>query len=316
MSERAPEAVVWDALRGVLQTRALALVADRRVSRALAAGPRAVDDLARETGADADSLHRLLRALASDGIFAEDEPGVFRNTAASELLGQDGWGDFAHLFGGVWLRAAGGLDTSGAASFPRIFGADFWAWLAAHADERAAFDRAMEQGWQGRLERLESVDWRGDETVVDVGGGNGSLLRALLDRHPGMRGIVLDVPETVRDGSAFDERCTFVSGSFFERVPSGDVHVLSTILHDWDDDSARRILETVHAAATHESRLVLLESTIGPGNEPDGAKWLDLLMLTLFAGRERSEDQWRALLGAAGWEPVRFGQGVIEARCR
>ncbi len=170
----------------------------------------------------------------------------------------------------------------------------------------------MEQGWQGRLERLDTVEWRGNETVVDVGGGNGSLLLALLARHPGLRGVVFDLPETVRDESGFGDRCTFVEGSFFERVPPGDVHVLSTILHDWDDESALRILRTVRAAAGE--RLVLLEGMIEPGNDPDGAKWLDLLMLVIAEGRERTEVQWRTLLAAAGFEPVRFGPGVIEAR--
>jgi hypothetical protein len=271
-----------------------------------------VAELAAETGADADTLLRLLRALASDGIFAEEEPGVFRNTAASELLTVDGWDDFARLFGGTWLDAIAGLDASGEASFPRVLGQEFWSWFASHPDERAVFDRAMAQGWQGRLERLETVAWRGDETVVDVGGGNGSLLGAFLERHPGMRGIVLDLPETVRDEASFGERLSFVEGSFFESVPPGDVHVLSTIIHDWDDDSAKRILATVRAGAGE--RLVLLESVVEPGNEPQGAKWLDLLMLVIARGRERTEGEWHELLTAAGWEPTRFGKGVIEAR--
>jgi hypothetical protein len=311
VSARPPETALWDALRGALVTRTLALVAELDVARRLADGPRPVAELARETGADADTLQRLLRALASDGIFAEEEPGVFRNTAASELLTVDGWDDFARLFGGTWLRAIAGLDASGEASFPRVLGQEYWSWFASHPDERAAFDRAMAQGWQGRLERLETVAWRGDETVVDVGGGNGSLLGAFLERHPGMRGIVLDLPETVRDEASFGERLSFVEGSFFESVPPGDVHVLSTIIHDWDDDSARRILATVRASAGE--RLVLLETVIEPGNEPQGVKWLDLLMLVIARGRERTEEEWHELLTAAGWEPTRFGKGVIEA---
>jgi hypothetical protein len=311
VSARPPETALWDALRGALVTRTLALVAELDVARRLAHGPRPVAELARETGADADTLHRLLRALASDGIFAEEEPGVFRNTAASELLTVDGWDDFARLFGGTWLHAIAGLDASGDASFPRVLGQEFWSWFASHPDERAAFDRAMAQGWQGRLERLETVAWRGDETVVDVGGGNGSLLGVFLERHPGMCGIVLDLPETVRDEASFGERLSFVEGSFFESVPPGDVHVLSTIIHDWDDDSAKRILATVRASAGE--RLVLLETVIEPGNEPQGAKWLDLLMLVIARGRERTEQEWRELLTAAGWEPTRFGKGVIEA---
>jgi O-methyltransferase domain len=312
VNERPAEAVLWDALRGGLVTRTVALVAELDIARKLADGPRRVDDLATQTGADPDTLHRLLRALASDGIFAEEAPGVFGNTSVSELLTVDGWDDFAHLFGGTWLEAVRGLDVSGEASFPRVHGEEFWAWFGSHPDERAAFDRAMAQGWRGRLERLETVAWRGDETVVDVGGGNGSLLRALLELHPEMRGIVFDLPETVRDEAIFGDRCTFVEGSFFESVPPGDVHVLSTIVHDWDDEHARRILETVRASA--RERLVLLDAVIEPGNEPQGSKWLDLLMLVIARGRERTEQQWRELLGASGWQPTRFGAGVIEAR--
>jgi hypothetical protein len=306
------EGTIWDALRGALVTRALGLAADLRLAQALAAGPRRHEELARERNADADALYRVLRALASDGIFEETEPGVFRNTPASELLTRDGWEDFAHLFGDSWLQAVAELDASGEPSFPRVHGSELWGWLAAHPDERAAFDRAMAQGWPSRLDRLESVGWRGDELVVDVGGGNGSLLVALLERHPRMRGIVFDLPETVRDERALGDRCKFVEGSFFESVAPGDAHLLSTILHDWDERSARRILETVRAAAGE--RLVVLDSVIEPGNAPDSSKWLDLLMLALAGGRERTANQWRGLLSEAGWRPTRIGQGVIEAQ--
>jgi hypothetical protein len=304
--------MIWDALRGALVTRALALAADLGVARALAAGPRSSAELARERGVDADALYRFLRALASDGIFEEIEPGVFGNTAASRMLARDGWDDFAHLFGGVWLQAVTALDASGEPSFPRVHGSEFWAWLGAHPDKRAAFDRAMAQGWQSGLDRLETVDWGGDELVVDIGGGDGSLLFALLERHPRMRGIVFDLPETVRDEQAFGERCRFVAGSFFESVPHGDAHLLSGILHDWDDPSAQRILETVRAAAGE--RLVVLDGVIEPGNAPDGAKWLDLLMLVIAGGRERTAEQWQALLSDTRWEATRVDQGVIEAQ--
>jgi hypothetical protein len=140
-------------------------------------------------------------------------------------------------------------------------------------------------------------------------------LRALLERRPGLRGIVFDLPEAGRaDGEACD-RLEFVSGSFFERIPTGDVFVLSTILHDWPDAEAGAILRTVRAAARPESRLVLLEAVVPEGNEPHGAKWLDLLMLTLFAGRERDEQQWRVLLAENGFDVTRVdAAGVIEAR--
>jgi hypothetical protein len=314
MSEPSPEERLWNLMRGALAARALAIVADLRVAQLLAEGPRPVADLAHESGADADTLYRMLRALATDGVFAEeDEPGVFRNTAASELLLGEGWGDFAHFFGGIWHRAAGELTATPEPTFPRIFGTDFWTWLAERPEERAAFDRAMTEGNGRRVERLAGLRWRGDETVVDVGGGNGSLLVELLRRHPGLRGIVFDLPETNRDDAAFGDRIEFVAGSFFETVPSGDVYVLSTILHDWDDQRSAEILRTIHAAAPPAARLVLLEAVVPPGNEPGGGKWLDLLMLALFAGRERDEAQWRALLEGAGFQPVRIEDGLIEA---
>jgi hypothetical protein len=316
MSTRAPESQLWDLLRGALATRALSIVADLGVPEALARGPRPVDELARELGADPDTLYRLLRALASDGVFAEEEPGVFRHTDASEQLRDSGWSAFAHLFGNPFYQALGGLDATGKAAFPELYETDFWSWLATNPDERAIFDRAMEQGKESRVERLAGVDWRGDETVVDVGGGNGSLLVHLLSRQPGLRGIVFDLPETMRDEDALGDRIEFVEGSFFETIPPGDAYVLSTILHDWDDERALAILRTIRAAAAPESRLILLEAVVPAGNEPGGGKWLDLLMLALFAGRERDEAQWRALLEPGGFEPVSIEDGLIQARCR
>ncbi len=302
-------------MRGALGTRALGVAADLGIADALAGDPRPVAEVARERGADPETLHRLLRALASDGVFAEEEPGVFRNTPASELL-RGGWGEFAHLFGGLWYRTVERLDATAEPAFPAVFGTDFWAWLAEHPGERAAFDIAMEQGKERRIERLAGLEWRGDETVVDVGGGNGSLLVGLLRHQPGLRGIVFDLPETVRDEATFGDRVEFVAGSFFERVPRGDVYLLSTILHDWDDGRAAAILHTIRDSAPAGARLLVIDAVVPPGNEPDGAKWLDLLMLALLGGRERDETQWRALLDAGGFEPVSIDDGLIEARCR
>ena len=318
MSERPPEAIGWDFVRGAMMTRAFAVAADLGIADALAGGAKDVADIAREVGADPATLQRLLRALASDGVFAEEGQGVFRNTSVSEQLRGDGWPEFARLFGGVFYRAVGDLDEAvqkGDATFAKTFGTDFWSWLAAHPDERAAFDRAMAGGKDRTAARLAELEWGDDEIVVDVGGGNGALLVELLRVRPRLRGIVFDLPETERDESRLGDRIEFVAGSFFERVPAGNTYVLSSILHDWDDEHAAAILRVVREAAPPHGRLVVPESVIPPGNEPHGAKWLDLLML-IISGRERTEAEWRALIEPASFRIERIEDGLIEARCR
>ncbi|MBA3736891.1 MAG: hypothetical protein H0W90_17150, partial [Actinobacteria bacterium] len=148
MNDISPETQLWNLIRGALGTKALGIAADLGVADALATGPRPVAELAAERGADTDTLHRILRALASDGVFVEEDPGVFRNTAASELLRRDQpgrWHEFAHLWGESFYAAAGALDPHGTeVGFTRAYGTDIWSWLAANPEERAVFDRAME----------------------------------------------------------------------------------------------------------------------------------------------------------------------------
>jgi hypothetical protein len=303
---------LWDFLRGALMTKALAAVVDAGVPEALADGPRPVAELQGDT----NTLHRLLRALASDGVFRETEPGVFEHTETSRRLLGPGWREFAHLFGGVFFEAATDLDASTVeAPFPGRFGTGFWEWLAQHPAERAAFDAAMAGERDRPAARLAALEWRDGDVVVDVGGGNGALLVELIRLRPELRGIVLDLPETVRDESALGDRIEFVAGSFFDSVPQGDAYVLSGILHDWSDDEATRILRTIRAAAAPPARLLIGESVIAPGNDADGAKWLDLLMLVLAGGRERDEEQWRALLEGGGFQ-VDSIEPVIVATCR
>jgi O-methyltransferase/methyltransferase family protein len=306
---------LWELMRGAMVTRALGAAADLKVADELADGPRPVAELAQSTGADRDTLHRILRALATEGVFAEDEPGVFRNTELSEGLRADDWHAFAHLFGSVFYDALGTLDpTSGQETFSRAFGTDFWSWLDERPGERAAFDAAMAGGKDRPAERLAGLDLR-EGSVVDVGGGNGALLRAVLQRRSDLRGIVFDLPETVRDEATLGDRIEFVAGSFFDSVPAGDAYVLSGILHDWDDGRAGEILRTIRRAAPDHARLLILESVLEHGNEPHGAKWLDLLMLVL-GGRERTEAEWRTLLAEAGFEATSIEDGLIQAVCR
>jgi SAM-dependent methyltransferase len=320
MTDLPPEARLWNLIRGALGTKTLGIAADLGVADALAGGSRPVAELSEENGADADTLHRILRALASDGVFAEDQPGVFRNTEASELLRSDNADrcrEFAHLFGEACYPAVGALDVrSTDVPFGRAYGTDFWSWLAAKPEERTNFDRAMEGGQAERADRLAALEWREEQTVVDIGGGTGRLLRDLLERRSELRGIVFDLPEADRDDTGVGDRITFVSGSFFEQVPEGDAYVLSKILHDWDDERAAAILRTVRAAAPDGARLLVLDSVVPPGNDPAGVKWLDLLMLVLQRGRERTEPEWRALLDSAGFCIEQIEDGLIQATCR
>jgi len=303
---------LWDFLRGALMTKALAAVVDAGVPEALASAPQPVEVL----DGDPDTLHRLLRALASDGVFHETDPGVFEHTESSRLLLAPGWSEFAHLFGGVFFDATTELDASTSESpFQGRFGAGFWEWLAERPDERAAFDAAMAGERDRSAERLAALEWREGEVVVDVGGGNGTTLVELILRRPELRGIVFDLPETVRDEAALGDRIEFVEGSFFDSVPEGDTYLLSGILHDWPDEDAARILHTIRSAAPPHARLLINESVITPGNDADGAKWLDLLMLVLAGGRERDEQQWRALLGGAGFR-VESLENPLVATCR
>jgi DNA-binding Lrp family transcriptional regulator len=312
MSGLAPEALLWTLLRGAIGTRVTAIVSELGVADALADGPRPVAELAAEVGAHPDTLHRYLRALASDGVFAEVEAGVFENTPASALLGREGsWGAFAQLFGGVWYGAVGDLD----ASRENAFEPDLWAWLAEHPRERALFDLAMEEGKERRVERLAGFGWNG-ETVVDVGGGNGSFLLELFARQPGLRGIVYDLPETVRDDARLAAAgIVFEEGSFFDRVPEGDIYVLGTILHDWPDDRAAAILETIREHAPAGARVLILDAVVQPGNDPQGAKWLDVLILATLGGRERTEPEWRALVEGAGLRIDAIEDGLVQASC-
>lgn len=320
MSTTDPNAVLWELVRGATATKALGIAADLGIADLLARGPRGVDELAAETGAEPDTLNRILRALASDGVFAEEQPRFFRNTDASELLRRDSagsWPEFAHLFAGVFHAAIGELDPATTKpTFSRRFGDDFWSWLAANPEERATFDAAMAGEKERSAERLAGLDWRGGETVVDVGGGNGALLTALIERQPGLSGVVFDLPETNLDEASLNDRTTFVAGNFFEGVPHGDAYVLSGILHDWDDERATAILHAVRAAAPPGARLLVIDSVIEPGNDPSGAKWLDLLMLVLESGRERTEPEWQALFEGAGFTVDRIEDGLIQARCR
>jgi len=319
-----PEAQLWRLVRGAMGTQALKVVADARIADALASGARPVDELAAEAGLEPDALYRFLRALATDGVFAEGETRVFRNTPASELLRTDGeqrWHEFALQFARDWYTAfaeAPAAARTGEAVFPLVFGVDFEERLRNEPNALALFNRSMEAGANERIERIANLPWS-DEVVVDVGGGTGSMLIELLRRNPRLRGVLFDLPEVVMEArprveaTEVSERCELVAGSFHDAVPAGDAYALSRILHGMDDERAAGILQNVRRAAHPRARVLIFDSVVPQGNEPHGSKWLDLLMLVLSGGRERTEDEWRRLLAREGLEPERLEDGLVEA---
>ena len=171
----------------------------------------------------------------------------------------------------------------------------------------------MGGGKRLNADRLAELEWGTAKSSTSAEGT--ARCSSTSRRRPGLRGVVLDLPETVRDEAALGPDIEFVAGSFFEKVPAGDAYVLSAIIHDWDDEGSDGDPADDRAAAPPQARVLITETVLQPGNEPEGAKWLDLLMLVLAGGRERTEPEWRALLGSAGLEPIRIENGLIEARC-
>lgn len=304
---------------GFMVTQAIGTVARAGVADLVADGHDTITELAAETGLPADSLHRIVRALAALEIFSLDGDRV-SNTRKSELLRADVPGSvawiaqsFANEHYEVWARAEHAFRI-GSAATPAVLGSSYFDWLAQHPAEAAIFNRAMAAGSAFKLQSLEQLAWH-DELVVDVGGGTGGLLSGLLAGHPQLRGIVVDLPHsepvalTTFAEAGVADRCTFASGNFFEAVPAGgDVYVLSHILHDWDDGPALRILGAIRAAAGDEARLVILDNVLTTGSGAIVPKLIDLHMLVMLGGRERTADDWERLLAQAG-----FALGPIHA---
>ncbi len=326
MSE--PRVELAGRIMGFMLSQAVYVAAKLAIADLVADGPRPADDLAERASAHPDALYRLLRVLSGYGIFVEQPGRAFANSELSELL-RDVPGssrDFALIFGEEFYPALGGLlegVRTGEPSFDATFGAQWDEFLAREPEKSARFNRFMAGGKEDIADALAAAGWRGAELVVDVGGGIGALLRELLERLPGTRGIVFDLPHVVPEGeealraAGLEERCRVVAGNYFDGVPDGgDVYVLSHILHGWDGDRATEIVRSVRRAIRGDGRLLIVDGVLGPPNEP-GQKLMDLLMLSV-GGRERTEDEWRSLLTSGGFElhairPASYGH-VIEAR--
>jgi precorrin-6B methylase 2 len=260
--------------------------------------------------------YRLLRLLAGFGIFAEHDGRTFANSEQSELLreGPGSFREFALVFGEEFYPAFGAtlaMVRTGEPAFDAVFGAGWDDYLAAHPDKSTRFNRFMQHGKHELADTLATLDWRGDETVVDVGGGNGSLLVALLDRLPSLRGIVFDLPHVAAEAEAFvaeaglGDRCRVVAGDFANGVPEGaDAYVLSHILHGMPNEEAVALLRRIGASMAAAGRVLILDGVVGPPNDPD-MKLMDMLMLVLSDGRERTEEEWRRLLEDGGFELTR-----------
>lgn len=298
----------------------------------MAQRPLSPDEMARRSGTDPDALDRLLRHLVNHGVFTEPTPGVFAlNDLATLLCSDHPSGMRVQLdldgFGGQMdLAFTGLLHTvrTGRPAWEEVFGAPFWDYLAADPVMGASFDATMTAGAEYVADDAQGYDWSTVAHVVDVGGGTGALLVAILQAHPGVHATLVDLPDTVERAReqltkrGLSDRCTFVGQDFFDALPGGgDVYVLNSVLHDWAEQEATSILRRCAEAAADTGRIVIIEET-GAG-EDRGSEFaeMDLRMLVLCGGRERSIDGYTAIASAAGLEVARthttpLGQAVIE----
>jgi len=283
-------------------------------------GPKTVVELADATSSNADALYRLLRALASVGIFTEGESRHFSLTPLAEPLRSDIAGSkraLALMSGDEQFRTWAEIDYSirtGKIAFDKVFGKPIFDYLGDHPDKARIFDAAM-VGIHGRESSaiLNAYDFSGIGVVADIGGGNGSQMTEILKKHQRIKGILFDLPHVIErakermQASGLVDRCKLVSGSFFDTVPEGaDAYILRHIIHDWDEEKCLTILRNCHRAMLSASKLLVIESVIPPGNEPFHGKFLDLVMLLIPGGKERTEKEYRTLFERAGFELTRI----------
>jgi hypothetical protein len=304
-------------VRGYQRSRALTVVAELGIADLLRDGPRACDDLAAATGTHTPTLYRVLRALASIGIFTEDADRRFGLTPMGEYLRRDhvlSVDPAARMFGADYeWRAWGELLHSvrtGENAAVHALGCDVWEYRRRHPEQGEVFDATMRTFSRGDNAAFLAVhDFGRYATVADIGGGTGAVLAAVLGAHPSVRGILFDQPHVVASagpvlrGAGVADRVTIAPGDFFQEIPRGaDAYLLARILHDWSDEDAVRILRGVRAAMAPDARLLIVEAVVGPPNEDPLVKFLDLMMLVSAGGRERTEAEWRTVLAAAGME--------------
>jgi hypothetical protein len=311
-----PHAVLLQMLTGKWISTMISAVAHFGVADHLASGPKTSRELADLTGAREPSLYRLLRAAASVGIFTELEDGRFANTPLSEPLR----GDAVPCMRNMALMMLDDFHVNSWANLPwcvengkpapyKLYGMHGFEWFARNPERTVNFHNAMSD-----LSQMDSpviaasYDFSQFNSVMDVAGGLGTLLAAVLARTPGLRGMLFEVPPVAAGAKrspilmADKERVEILGGSFLEGVPGGyDAYVLKHILHDWEDADAIRILGNVHKAMAKNGKLLVVEQVVSPRNEPGMAKIMDLEMMVLPGGRERTEPEWKELLQASGF---------------
>jgi SAM-dependent methyltransferase len=300
---------------GTWISQAVSVAAELGVADALADGPRPVEEIAKAVGADAPSLYRLLRALADVEVFEEREGRRFASTPLGDLLRDDAPGSLRHwaiVIGRPFHREAwtGLVDSvrTGESAFERVHGGPSWDHFRDHPEDGKIFDAAMTAVSRGFVATInDGYDFASAGTVVDVGGGQGALLAAVLAENPHLRGVLFDLPHVVADqiidAAGVGDRCTCEGGDFFASVPAGgDVYMLASIIHDWDDDSATRILRNCRDAMNPGGRVLLGEAVLPEATQPSPVKWMDLEMLVMNVrgARQRTESEYRELFARAG----------------
>jgi len=312
--------VLSDLIMGFRITQMIYVATKLGIPDLLKDGPQNAQDLARATGTHAPSLYRVLRALAGLGIFAEDEQGRFALTPLADLLRSDVPGSMRSraLFYGdpsswqTWGEFLYSVTTGNTAS-RHLHGMDSWEYRAQHPELAAYFNDFMSANTMRQAGAVVAAyDFSSINTLVDVGGGHGALMAAILRTNLHLHGILCDAPHVITgtgavlEAAGVADRCEVVPCDFFRSVPAGgDAYLLKYIIHDWDDEHALAILKTCRASVPENGRLLLVENIIPPGNDPHPGKILDLQMLVELGGRERTEAEFKSLLGDAGFNLIK-----------
>ena len=295
---------------GYCLPRCLHVIANLGVADALDETPRTATDLAVSVGAHPDALSRVLRLLAAYGVF-EMQGDKFSHSPASRLLRTDhpqSMRAFAQMFGfPIFWTTFEAMEHSVRTGLPAaetVFPEGFWAYLAQRPEEGQVFNAAMGAKAQGAVAGiLASYDFSGFGLIGDIGGGRGHLLRAILDASPNARGILFELPHVIEEASGVaSERLTLQAGDFFrDALPSCDAYLLMEIIHDWGDEESVAILQAVRRAAPTHAKLLVIESIVPDDPGPDWSKMLDIHMLTLLGGRQRTQQEYEALLTKSGF---------------